>query len=66
MVLLKHLAREFDMSPARIRKLLRHNFEHDGRWRWEENDPQLLQIRHHLSVNTSTPRRSAPTAPSPR
>lgn len=66
MVLLKHLAREFDMSPARIRKLLRHNFEHNGRWRWEENDPQLLQIRHHLSANTSTPRQSTPTAPSPR
>jgi hypothetical protein len=66
MILLKHLAREFDTSPARIRKLLRSHFTPTNRrWRWEDEDPQLIAIRQHLSDSTSTPHssQSAPSQP---
>jgi hypothetical protein len=65
MILLKHLAREFDISPARIRKLLRPHFTPTNRrWRWEDEDPQLTAIRQHLSISTSTPHGSRHSAPS--
>lgn len=48
MIVLKHLSREFDVSPARLRRLLRTKFKHKGRWQWKEDTPALDRVRAFL------------------
>lgn len=47
MITLKHIAREFDLDPYRLRQHLRQNLKHRRyqRWQWPDNDPQLTQVR---------------------
>lgn len=49
-IVLKHLAREFQAQPRRIRMILRQNdfTPHNGRWSWKDDDPQLDQVRELL------------------
>lgn len=65
MIVLKTLAREFDLTPAKTRKLLRGKFEPTNRrWKWQPDDPQLSAIRSYLStVTQAASRRDAPSAP---
>ena len=54
MVVLKDLAREFDMDPHKIRLILRQKmgYPQGRRWRWEEGDPQLEEAKKLLSKNS--------------
>ena len=58
-IVLKHLAREFQAQPRRVRMILRQNDlkPTNGRWTWEDGDPQLDQIRELLrsTLNKDTP-----------
>jgi hypothetical protein len=50
MVVLKHLAREFDLNPPALRRILRDEFGYHKRWQWKtEDDPELIKIRQFLS-----------------
>lgn len=51
MIVLKHLAQQFNIDPYTLRHILRRNryTPNNRRWKWEENDPQLKQIRETLS-----------------
>lgn len=51
MIVLKHLAREFDVDPYKLRMFLRANevATTKGRYQWEENDPALKKLRSLLS-----------------
>lgn len=51
MIVLKHLAQEFETDPYKIRQILRAHFGHatNMRWKWEENDPNLALARQHLT-----------------
>lgn len=46
-VVVKHLAREFDLSPFAIREILREHFVHKPhkRWSWEPNDGELKEVK---------------------
>lgn len=48
MIVLKQLAREFDMDPYKLRMTLRNEFGVRRRWRWEEEDPDLKKVRAFL------------------
>ena len=46
LVTVKELAVEFKMESKKLRKWLRNNMARsDGRWEWEEGDPDLAKIR---------------------
>lgn len=47
MVTLKHICREFDLDPYTLRQFLRKHTtkQKHQRWKWEENDPALPNIR---------------------
>jgi hypothetical protein len=54
-IVLKHLSREFNIEPYRLRQFLRAKFPHDkvdGKYRtykWDNaNDPELLSIKDAL------------------
>jgi AraC-like DNA-binding protein len=55
MIVLKDLAREFDMDPHKVRAILRDKFgEPRGRrWRWDEDDRQLTEARKLLGNGSS-------------
>lgn len=52
MIVLKHLAKEFDMDPYPLRMKLRKHFGIRRRWRWDENNPadmkSLKEVREFL------------------
>ncbi len=61
MILLKHLAREYDIDPYKLRQLLRKKFpdlkppEGYRRWRWEDpQHPDLIKIRAFLKTHRDT------------
>lgn len=55
MIVLKHLAQEFDLDPYKLRKMLRPEFGYHRRWQWEnDNDPELKRIRKFLSSGGSS------------
>lgn len=58
MIVLKQLAREFDMDPYALRMKLRKQFGVRRRWRWEENDPQLKAARDFLRKTIATPNKT--------
>ncbi len=47
MIVLKHLAREFDIDPYPLRQILRaaNIPTTNGRYQWQENDPSLKTTR---------------------
>lgn len=55
MILLKHLSRQFDIDPYQLRKLLRaQGYEPlNRRWRWEDGDNTLEDIRLYLKSISS-------------
>lgn len=46
-VTLKHVAREFDVAPDKLRRILRSELGLvDGRrWRWDEGSESLMEVR---------------------
>ncbi len=48
MIVLKVLAREFDMDPYKLRGELRRKFGVRRRWRWDEEDRELKKVREFL------------------
>ena len=58
MIVLKHLAQEFRIDPRELRAILRsHDYSpSQGRWKWEENSPQLREIRLMLGKSLSRSR----------
>lgn len=52
-IVVKHLAREFDMSPFAVRETLREHFKHapHKRWSWENDDAELKKVREVLRGN---------------
>lgn len=50
MIVLKHLSREFDIDPYRLRQILRlHKIpKNNGRYQWNENSAQLKKLRSLL------------------
>jgi hypothetical protein len=54
MIVLKHLSRDYNIEPLRLRQLLRSEFgkPKKRRWRWDEDDKrdakQLAKIRAFL------------------
>ncbi len=56
MIVLKHLAREFDLDPYRLRQILRaHNVKTtNGRYTWPEKSKQLAKVRLLLSQHGKT------------
>jgi methylphosphotriester-DNA--protein-cysteine methyltransferase len=57
-VTLKHLSREFDIDPAKLRRMFRrkHGLNPKRRWRWEEGEKTLTQVREWLKGETSSHR----------
>lgn len=61
MIVLKHLANEFNIDPYNLRQILRKQFGKPSsrRWRWQEDDPNLKATRdflsHYLKSQSSTP-----------
>lgn len=50
MIVLKHLAREFDLDPRKLRQRLRKQFGTNRRWQWhDETDPHLIEVKAFLS-----------------
>lgn len=49
MIVLKHLANEFDIDPYKLRMFLRNTFGKRRRWRWEETDPDLPVIKKAIA-----------------
>lgn len=50
MIVLKHLAKEFNTTAFRLRTLLRKsNFNHQGRWQWAKDDKELKRVRAYLA-----------------
>lgn len=64
MIVLKHLSREFDIDPYKLRQFLRlHNVKtHEGRYQWENDSPELIEVRQLLSKYLTRP---SDTSPSP-
>jgi hypothetical protein len=50
MITLKHLAREFDLDPFKLRRMLRAEYgtTETRRWRWQEGDVELTKVRTWL------------------
>lgn len=46
-ITLKHICREFDIDPYPLRQQLRKVIpkRKHKRWTWEENDPELKEVR---------------------
>jgi hypothetical protein len=49
MIVLKHLAREFNLNPTAMRRILREKFGYHKRWQWTPEDPELAEVRKFLS-----------------
>lgn len=66
MIVLKHLAREFNLTPAKTREKLRQALgtTPSKRWKWDENDPQLKLARQALSGAGSKQSSTPKTSPS--
>lgn len=66
MILLKHLAREYDVDPRKLRSRLRKKFGKHSRWQWkDESDPELVNVRIFLSQSsgkTTVVSRKRPTS----
>lgn len=68
---LKHLSREFDIDPYKLRAVLRQlkiKTQSNGRYTWEEGSKPLQRVktalRNHLSSSTSTLLPTKPKSPS--
>lgn len=50
MIVLKHLANEFDIQPYKLRTMLRKKFGIRRRWRWDETTEakDLKKVREFL------------------
>lgn len=49
MIVLKHLVREFNINPHKLRQILRDKFGVKHAWRWkDENDKQYKKVRQYL------------------
>jgi len=59
MIVLKNLARDFDMDPYRLRQLLRTQFGKRRRWRWNPDIPEdqaaLKEVRDFLDKHKTKP-----------
>jgi hypothetical protein len=70
MILLKHLSRDFDVEPYKLRKILRVEFGHHRRWQWEnDNHPELKRVKKFLSTHGASGseyQKNAKTTSSPR
>lgn len=52
MITLKHLAREFKLSPEKVRKVLRSKIKKSKtiRWRWyDDNDREYLKAKEVIT-----------------
>lgn len=65
MIVLKHLAREFDVDPYKLRMFLRANEipTTKGRYQWEPEDPALKKLRSLLSKRFAGSRSTTTTQP---
>src|SRR5262245_154177 len=67
-ITLKHLCKEFKLSPHRLRETLRswYGTNKEGRWKWDEGDNQLIEIRGKLGSKAPSPAApgSRPSTPS--
>lgn len=54
MIVLKQLAREFDVDPYKLRMMLRTEFGVRRRWRWEEEDQDLKKVRVFLKKTVAS------------
>lgn len=58
MITLKHLARELDMDPYKMRATLRQKFGIRRRWRWDPTIPadqqHLTQVKDYLKSSIDT------------
>lgn len=54
MIVLKQLAREYDIDPYKLRAILRDEFGVRRRWRWEEDEPDLKKVRAFLKKAIAT------------
>lgn len=69
-VTLKHLAREFDIDPFKLRRMFRKRsgLHPKRRWRWEEGSQELKEIREWLAKSgskTGVPQVQPETQPTP-
>lgn len=66
-VVLKHLAREFDIEPRKLRILLRtmNIPTENGRYQWSENSPKLKKLRSKLGEQLSKSREPSTHSPIP-
>lgn len=66
-VVLKHLAREFNIDPRKLRIILRQKKvpTENGRYQWSENSPKLKKLRSMLGAELSKSRESTSHNPIP-
>jgi hypothetical protein len=66
MIVLKSLAREFDIDPHKLRALLRKKFDSPTgrRWKWDEKDPELKIVRETIRSETTCPSKTKPSTES--
>lgn len=58
MIVLKNLARDYDIEPYTLRMKLRKKFGIRRRWRWpDEDDPHLKKVREYLKESIANTRK---------
>lgn len=64
-IVLKHLAREFNIDPYKLRMTLRANniSTTQGRYSWDENSPSLKTVRKLLTKLLSGSQTTTSTSP---
>jgi len=61
MIVLKNLAREFEIDAHKLRAILREQFGQHKRWRWpDDKDQELIKIRAFLKARPSRSTRKTP------
>src|SRR4051812_19428430 len=55
-ITLKHLANEFDIDPFKLRRMFRKRQGNNPkrRWRWEEGQEELKEVRQWLASQSGT------------
>jgi hypothetical protein len=61
-ITLKHLAREFDIDPYKLRRMMRRQYglSKSRRWRWQEGEKELNRVREWLKKEKSDPGSGCP------
>lgn len=60
MIVLKNLARDYDIDPYALRMKLRKKFGIRRRWRWpDESDPHLIQVREYLKKSVAPSKKTS-------